>query len=588
MTLDPRLNGLVRKEHPGPPVVAFLGDSLMGGSGDVPTDLTIDRVAARALGVIDCKSAQGGTGWLANGQTNNKDFQPYGHESRVNALVACNPDVLVAVGSLNDDEWDKNAATRYPSIKSKVYDTIRTYRSRLPRTAIVVIGPEPSSSDRLANASHCDNIRAVRDAVREAGGPAAGYAFVDWVGASYGTWADGSRVAFNASGSYSAGDVVLYNGAYWRVDEPWRPDGGTPADPDAPTYRLTAVMTGTGRMSAEKRDGTRDLLLSADGVHPTNAGSEALGLALAECIVTGLALIAADNTWWADEPAAPRGLLADRPAGGAVIWPKGRGPQSTVKTWPLTGRLGTWYGGGSLSGSSKGITLDSLRAAMAAGSNALHLPCYVSSDNAAILSGNWQITDANGNKTAIYNHSKTELTAINQAGGPITTLDAAFAAGAVGNNLLLVEFAPGSNNQGATNSTIQGQEKTFWENVSAMLGGFNQVVALTWAASAEERSRLRQQFPGLRIVCSINNNDELNKAGTDYDVILLTEGAEAGAWGNASDTGKPLWVGPVSQPANVAKVITNATNGGVEDFAGGFGYTSAVLDEFNNQKHWTK
>lgn len=588
MTLDPGLNGLVSKEHPSPPVFAFLGDSLMGGSGDVPTDLTIDRVAARALGVIDCKSAQGGTGWLANGQNNNKDFQPYGHESRVNALVACTPDVLVIVGSLNDDEWDKNAATRYGTIKSKVYDTIRTYRSKLPRTPIVVVGPEPSSSYRLANASHCDNIRAVRDAVREAGGPAKGYAFVDWVGASYGSWSDGSKVAFNASGSYSAGDVVLYNGAYWRVDEPWRPNGGTPADPSAPTYRLTAVMTGTGQVGQEKHDGTRDLLLSADGTHPTNAGSEALGLALAECIVTGLARIAGDSTWWADKPAAPRGLLADRPAGGAIIWPEGRGPQSTVKTWPLTGRLGVWGGGGALTGTPKGITLNSLRAATATAGNALHLPCYISNDGAVILSSSWQITGADGNKTAIYNHSKAELTAINQAGGPVTTLGAAVAAGAVGNDLLLVEFAPGSNNQGATNPTIHGQEKTFWEGVAAELGGFDRVVACTWAESTEERARLRQLFPGLRICCSISNNEELNKAGTDYDVILLAEGAEVGTWGNASDTGKPLWAGPVSQPANVAKVFTNATNGGVEDFAGGWGYAEPVLDEFNNLKHWTK
>lgn len=588
MTLDTRLNGLIRKEHPGPPVVAFLGDSLMGGSGDVPVDLTIDRVAARALGVIDCKSAQGGTGWLANGQGNNKDFQPYGHESRVNALAACNPDVLVIVGSLNDDEWDKNAATRYFTIKSKVYDTIRTYRYRLPRTAIVVVGPEPSSSYRLANASHCDNIRAVRDAVREAGGPAKGYAFIDWVGASYGSWTDGSRVAFSASGSYSTGDVVLYNGAYWRVDEPWRPNGGTPADPDAPTYRLTAVMTGTGQVGQEKHDGTRDLLLSADGTHPTNAGSEALGLALAECIVTGLALIAVDSAWWAEKPAGPQGLLADRAAGGAIIWPEGRGPQSIVKSWPLTGRLGTWGGAAALSGASKGITLNSLRAAKATGGNALHLPCYISVDGAAILSGNWQITGADNNKTAIYNHSKAELTTINQAGGPVTALDAAVAAGAIGDALLLVEFAPGSRNQGATNPAIQGQEKSFWEGVSATLGGLDQVVALTWAASTEERSRLRRLFPGLRICCGIGNNDELNKAGTDYDVILLAEGAEAGTWGNASDTGKPLWAGPVSQPANVATVFTNATNGGVEDFAGGWGYTQPVLDEFNNRKHWTK
>ena len=588
MTLDHRLNGLIRKEHPGPPVFAFLGDSLMGGSGDVPTDLTIDRVAARALGVIDCKSAQGGTGWLANGQTNSKDFQPYGHESRVGALVACTPDVLVIVGSLNDDEWDKNSATRYFTIKSKVYDTIRTYRYRLPKTPIVVVGPEPSSSYRLANASHCDNIRAVRDAVREAGGPAKGYAFVDWVGASYGSWADGSRVAFNASGSYSAGDVVLYNGAYWRVNEPWRPDGGTPADPGAPAYRLTAVMTGTGQVGQEKHDGTRDLLLSADGTHPTNAGSEALGLALAECIITGLALIAADPRWWAGKPAAPAGLLADRPAGGAIIWPEGRGPQYTKKTWPPTGRLGVWFGGGSLSGASRGITLDSLRAATNTSGNALHLPCYISSDGAAILSGNWQIIGADSIKTAIYNHSKADLVAINQAGGPVTTLDAAVAAGATGNSLLLVEFNPGSSNQGATNSAIQGQEKSFWEGVSAVLGGFDQVVALTWAVSTEERARLRQQFPSLRICCSVSNNEELNKAGTDYDVILLSENAEAGTWGNASDTGKPLWAGPVSQPANVAKALTNAVNGGVEDFAGGWGYTPAVLDEFNNQKHWTK
>ena len=65
--IDPRVSGLTRRSHAGPPLFAFLGDSLMGGSGDVPTDLTIDRVAARALGVLDFKNAQGGTGYLADG-----------------------------------------------------------------------------------------------------------------------------------------------------------------------------------------------------------------------------------------------------------------------------------------------------------------------------------------------------------------------------------------------------------------------------------------------------------------------------------------------------------------------------------------
>lgn len=585
--IDPRVSGLVRRNHAGPPLFAFLGDSLMGGSGDVPTDLTIDRVAARALGVLDFKNAQGGTGYLADGKTNNPQFAPYGDQSRVKPIKAANPDVLVIVGSLNDDEWDKNAATRYKTTLSKVYDTIRTYRDALPSCPIICVGPEPSSSYRAGNGSHCTNIRAVRDAVNAAGGPAKGLGFVDWVGATYGTFSDGSRVQFQSGATYSEGDVIYWRGSYYRVTDSWV-NAADPGADDAPIEQLTAVMTGTGKVGDLKGDGTRDVFLSNDGTHPSNVGSEALGLALADCILAGLAQVAANPHWYDRVPETALGMLAPRPADGAVVFPGNGGSATPGSTYRLASLLGAWAGGGNANNTAGGISASSLDAAAGWGCNAIHVPVYLSSDGVAICSAAWQLPGADGTKYSLYNRPAADLLKIDQPNGKPIRLADVLADDKLAGCILLVEFAPGSSNQGRTNPTIKQQEETFWQATLAAARTPEQIVALSWAAGVDERTQIKAAHPDLRIVCGVSNNAELNSAGSQYDAIAVAESAEAGTWGNCADTGKPLLVAATSSPQKADAALANADNGGVTDeqLVGAFGYTKAVCDEYAAKKHW--
>ena len=161
-------------EEPAPPTRAvLLGDSCtaasVDGGGYVPP-------TAEGMGWTPVLQAVGGTGYLAPAPGSG----PYG--SRVDEVVAGDPDVVVVQGSTND--------VGYPvaDVATAARELYAALAGRLPDAEVVVVGPlDPPGVDPAG----VDAIRAVL--AEEAG--AAGLPFVDpvagdWLGTGEGLYAD--------------------------------------------------------------------------------------------------------------------------------------------------------------------------------------------------------------------------------------------------------------------------------------------------------------------------------------------------------------------------------------------------------------
>lgn len=255
------------------PVVAFVGDSWSTES-TMGTFANLPASTSQVLGVVPVPSAVNGSGfgYSVSGSDN------FEAESRVNAVCAAAPNVVVAVGSLNSDKVVDNGDTGGASITAAVQAFVQRVRSRLPQVPIIVVGPQPSSVASLLSRSGHVNDRAVKAGVEAAGGAAAGVAFVDWLGI-----ADRQAVPWTPGRVCQAGDVVVHQGVAWRVTEDWTPaTGQTPASAGVPTVQVSAVLSGTGSSGSIQGDGTRDMLLLRDDTHPTTLGGLAFGADLAQ------------------------------------------------------------------------------------------------------------------------------------------------------------------------------------------------------------------------------------------------------------------------------------------------------------------
>lgn len=313
------------------PTVGFFGDSwstesTMGAGFNLPA------TASRLLGCIPAVSAVDGSGF-AHSVSGNDAFEV---DTRVNAVCAAAPNLIVTVGSLNSDKVIENGNADGSNITAAVKAFIEKVRAKLPQAPIVVVGAEPSSVARLISSPSHINVKAAKAGVEAAGGTAAGVVFVDWMGV-----ADKQAVTWRDERVCATGDVVVYNGVAYRVTQPWVPAPGiTPASKGAPTVQVSDVLSGTGNEGRKAGDGTRDTLLMSDDTHPTKIGAIAFGAALAKHVgdaVTSLSswikaqgpVIPATSTTPAPpQPPAPEGLpiMAWMPSGwgqaGRAIYSK--------------------------------------------------------------------------------------------------------------------------------------------------------------------------------------------------------------------------------------------------------------------------
>lgn len=254
------------------PTVGFFGDSwsteaMMGPGFNLPA------AASRRLGCVPMVSAVDGSGF-AHSKEGNLNFEA---DSRVNAVCAAIPNLIVTVGSLNSDKVVENGDTNGTKITEAVKQFVTKVRAKLPNVPIIMVGAEPSSVSRLQSRDSHINVKAHKAGVEAAGGLTNGVAFVDWLGI-----ADKQAVPFRDRRDNAEGDVVVYGGVAYRVTRAWTPAAGeTPVTPGAPVVQVSDVLSGTGNEARKQNDGTRDILLMSDDTHPTKAGSTAFGSALA-------------------------------------------------------------------------------------------------------------------------------------------------------------------------------------------------------------------------------------------------------------------------------------------------------------------
>lgn len=266
------------------PTVGYFGDSwstesTMGEGFNLPAAIS------RIIGGIPVVSAVDGSGF-AHSKEGNLGFEA---DSRVNAVCASAPNLIVTIGSLNSDKVIENGDSEGTKITEAVKAFITKVRSKLPQVPIIMIGAEPSSVARLLSSPSHVNVKAHKVGVEASGGLAAGIAFVDWLGV-----ADKQAVPWRDGRQCAEGDVVVYNGVAYKVTRAWTPTAGeTPLSAGAPAVQVSDVLSGTGNAGTKRGDGSRDTLIQADDTHPTKIGSIAFGAAAAKHIADALSSLSA-------------------------------------------------------------------------------------------------------------------------------------------------------------------------------------------------------------------------------------------------------------------------------------------------------
>lgn len=350
------------------PTVGFFGDSwsteaMMGPGFNLPA------AASRLLGCVPMVSAVDGSGF-AHSKEGNLSFEV---DSRVDAVCAAIPNLIVTVGSLNSDKVVENGDTNGTKITEAVKQFVTKVRAKLPNVPIIMVGPEPSSVSRLQSRDAHINVKAQKAGVEAAGGVANGVAFVDWLGI-----ADKQAVPFRDRRDNAEGDVVVYGGVAYRVTRAWTPAAGeTPVTPGAPVVQVSDVLSGTGNEARKQNDGTRDILLMSDDTHPTKAGSTAFGSALAVRISEAYKTIEG----WAQSrgpvvPASKTPAPAQPPAPNPGGTPQPPAPPAKPKGLPIM----AWLPGGWGNVNRNAYSLDELKAVAALKPDQIALPIQSTAD----------------------------------------------------------------------------------------------------------------------------------------------------------------------------------------------------------------
>lgn len=516
--------------------IAWVGDSYMGGSGDVPPDRTIDVVAGRILGCESFSSAQGGTGWVADGHVNSADFRPFGDASRVKAVAQADPDFIVIVGSVNDENSDP------ANIQRAVLAGLDAYRAACPEAPIILVGPQPSGGGRTVSASHAANCRAVYRAARE--WLDWGFFYYDWTGVAA---LPGPAPEFRAGVEYHAGDVVCGGGAVWRVTS-----NGIVNDGDTPQglnfELLSGPMTGTGKVGAPAGDGTRDVWLSKDGVHPSGAGSEAIGARLASIVAEGIAHVSGakpvDRQYlvrWMDQLTAYD--AAGNGGGG------GHAPKSLAFHLAAPGGrvLAAQDGYGYKDGQFAGESILRAQEGFRDGFRILHLDLWMSGDSKFLPCNAWQMPNK---KTAFYNSTTAQLKAIAQDAGQIYTIEEL--AGQLPDGCALM-VAYGPNNSAQTSSEGLRNEKALDDLLERLFPG--QYLRMFWSQSTPSIDQWRQEGKNAPMVIAYSDMPKPDQLVAGADVHLLPGSATAyDDWRAVGATGVVCGVHDIASPSKGGSV----------------------------------
>lgn len=251
--------------------VAFVGDSFFAGSDSTytPSLLTSANITGRMLGMDFSVQGVGGTGYVAGSDT-------FGGATRVARVAATDPDLIVISGSVNDD-------TSHATAGAAATAAYAAYAVACPDVPIIVFGPQPSDHTQTISANRTALNAAIKTAALAAPNV---IAYVDMIGTAGGA----VPVAWAGGGSYTEGTLVTYKGSVYRYT-----NSGTTGNYGAPDSAqglrwqlVTWIYTGTGRVGSTTGDGTRDVMLYSDTIHPTTEASYSLGVRQASEILAAL------------------------------------------------------------------------------------------------------------------------------------------------------------------------------------------------------------------------------------------------------------------------------------------------------------
>lgn len=228
--------------------VAYVSDSFGDKAGDMTTCLsTMPSLAAELLGADILAASVGGSGYVAG--------TPFDNAGRLAGVAAFAPDVLVFWSGINDTF---NAGT----YQARVLSTLQAYKAACPSASIVTVACVPTDATSTLSTNRRDCALAIAAATAAVGGVCIdGVGFVE---------ANGLPAAWNIGTSYTVGQFSTRRGAIFRCVIP---GSGQYTEPgrSANWVALGYPLTGTGRAGATTGDGSRDILLSNDNVHPTDA-----------------------------------------------------------------------------------------------------------------------------------------------------------------------------------------------------------------------------------------------------------------------------------------------------------------------------
>lgn len=532
------------------PTIGFIGDSYSGGSADVPAASTIDRVASRRLGVRSVSSAQGGTGYITDGRANIASNSVFGSDERVGRIVQAAPDAVAVVGGLNDEGKDLG------QFAAAVKKILADLRAGLPDAPIVVVGPQPSGGARTVGGTFADLVKATADAVASCG--VDGVAFVDWAGL-----AGGRAKEFRAGQTYWRGDTIAYAGAIYRVEAAFW-SGSDPAAAFPEVRQVSAVFTGTGKAGAPARDGNRDSYISADGTHPTNQGSEALGDALAACLRDGFESL---RGWVVSgQLREQRRLLAAAAKAEAEFLKglqSGQPGQGKPPAKPAGPQALAWDGYGFKDGGYAGVSSPRIRDIAEDGLGGAHLDCWACGSGEYVLSAQWAINPADQNGTSIYNRSLDDLRKLPAmpSGGVCTFDEAAAALPAAGT--VVGEYGPCSSQANPSPDNVKDTAK--WLEHCAGLVGAGRFVQLTWQDAASTRAAGKAAQPGVRqLVCV--PEDALGRVDASKADIVAGDAQTYGQadWAKLAGKGRTVWVYNARGRNDVEKAAKGLKDAGVK------------------------
>lgn len=234
------------------------------GASFIADDYSWLQTLGRLTGAEVFQCGQAGSGILNPGGGNTQsNAGVYNTPSRIAALAATNPDVIVIEMSGNDRSYVTDLAS-FNAYVTAVKAFLAAINTALPGRPIIVCDVPPRGyTDTIANDTAW-LLAGTRKAINES--PAVNViGYHDYLGTIVNT------PTYTTSAAYAVGDRVISGGAIWECTATV---ASAPATLNTAFWKLFGWYTGTGRIGSTVGNGTRDVLMGegSDLTHPSAFG----------------------------------------------------------------------------------------------------------------------------------------------------------------------------------------------------------------------------------------------------------------------------------------------------------------------------